>query len=87
MELIVSYLLIINAIGIYVMWEDKRRAGENAWRIPERVLFGVSLLGGAYGTLYGMYRFRHKTKHMTFKVGFPVIAALETGLLLWLVLH
>lgn len=82
----IIYLVIINLIGVYVMWADKRRAKKNLWRIPEKVLFIVALLGGAFGTTYGMYQFRHKTKHWYFKFGFPLILLLEVGILIWLVL-
>ena len=82
----IIYLVIINLIGVYVMWADKRRAKKNLWRIPEKVLFIVALLGGAFGTTYGMYQFRHKTKHWYFKFGFPLILFLEVGILIWLVL-
>ena len=85
-KIVIIYLLLINLIGVYVMWADKRRAKKNLWRIPEKVLFIVALLGGAFGTTYGMYQFRHKTKHWYFKFGFPLILLLEVGILIWLVL-
>ena len=47
------------------------------WRIPEKVLFLVALLGGAFGTTYGMYEFRHKTKHIAFQVSAPIGAVLS----------
>ena len=79
MEILVIYLAIINLFGLYVMWTDKRKAKKNKWRIPEKVLFGVALLGGALGTTIGMHWFRHKTQHWYFKFGMPAI------LLVWLV--
>lgn len=87
MEKIVTiYLLLINLAGVFVMWADKRRAKKNLWRIPEKVLFMVALLGGAFGTTYGMYQFRHKTKHWYFRYGFPAILLLEICLLVWMIL-
>lgn len=85
-KIVTIYLIIINLTGLFVMWEDKRRAKKNLWRIPEKVLFGVALLGGAFGTTYGMYRFRHKTKHWYFNYGFPVILAAEAGILIWILI-
>ena len=79
MEILAIYLAIINLIGLYLMWTDKRKAKKNKWRIPEKVLFGVALLGGALGTTIGMHWFRHKTQHWYFKFGMPAI------LLVWLV--
>ena len=67
------YLVIINLVGIFVMWADKRKAKKGAWRIKEKTLFLVAFLGGSLGTTLGMYWFRHKTKHWYFKYGFPAI--------------
>ena len=47
---------------------DKIKAQNGLWRIPEKVLLGFSLLGGAVGGLLGMNLFRHKTKHWYFWV-------------------
>ena len=63
---------------------DKRRARRGAWRISERTLFAFALLGGAVGGTAGMFLFRHKTKHWTFRLAFPVLAAAQLALLLWL---
>ena len=83
--IIAIYLVIINLVGIYVMWADKRKAKKGAWRIKEKSLFLVALLGGCLGTTLGMYWFRHKTKHWYFKYGFPAILILEIVGGLWLV--
>lgn len=68
-----GYLLLMNIVGLYVMYSDKRRAINHRFRIPERTLFIVSLFGGSIGTWAGMYLFRHKTKHWYFVVGMPLI--------------
>lgn len=68
-----GYLLLMNIVGLYVMYSDKRRAIKHRSRIPERTLFIVSLFGGSIGTWAGMYLFRHKTKHWYFVVGMPLI--------------
>ena len=68
-----GYLLLMNIVGLYVMYSDKRRAIKHRFRIPERTLFIVSLLGGSIGTWAGMDLFRHKTKHWYFVVGMPLI--------------
>ena len=73
----VIYLIIINLIGFYVMWSDKRKAKKGRWRIPENTLFLITLLGGGIGTISGMYTFRHKTKKMRFVIGFPAILIFE----------
>lgn len=81
---IIIYLIIINLIGFYMMWSDKRRAKWGKWRIPENTLFIVTALGGGIGTIAGMYTFRHKTKKLKFTVGLPAILILEIILVIYL---
>ena len=85
MKLFAIYLVVMNVLGVAVMWSDKRRARLHRWRIPEKVLFGVSLLGGSAGTWAGMYLFRHKTKHWNFVVGMPLILVCQAALAIYLV--
>lgn len=77
MEFVLVYLLLINAAGFLLMLADKHRARKNLWRIPERVLITISVLGGSIGTIAGMKLFRHKTRHLKFTIGIPVILALQ----------
>ncbi len=72
-----GYLVIMNIIGLVVMGLDKSKAKRHVWRIPEKTLFFVSLLGGSIGTWAGMYLFRHKTKHWYFVIGMPLICVLQ----------
>ena len=85
MKLFAIYLVVMNVLGVAVRWSDKRRARLHRWRIPEKVLFGVSLLGGSAGTWAGMYLFRHKTKHWYFVVGMPLILVCQAALAIYLV--
>lgn len=85
MKLFAIYLVVMNVLGVAVMWSDKRRARLHRWRIPEKVLFGVSLLGGSAGTWAGMYLFRHKTKHWYFVIGMPLILVCQAALAIYLV--
>ena len=71
------YLIVINAVGFLLMLIDKVKAKKNLWRIPEATLFLVAAIGGSIGSLLGMYTFRHKTKHIKFIVGMPVILAVQ----------
>lgn len=80
MDIFLTYLTIINAVGFSFMLVDKRRARKNRWRIPESTLMLIALLGGSIGSLAGMYAFRHKTRHVKFTVGIPVILALQVVL-------
>ena len=81
---ILLYLLMINIIGFFMMWSDKKRAKWGKWRIPEQTLFIVTALGGGIGTIAGMYTFRHKTKKLKFTIGLPALVILEIILVIYL---
>ncbi len=83
MQMILPYLVIINVFGFYMMWSDKQKAKKNAWRTPERSFFVVSAVGGSLGCWLGMQAFRHKTQHVKFTVGIPVILLLQLALILY----
>ena len=79
-KLILIYLLIVNALGFLLMLVDKRKAQKNLWRIPEATLFLMAAIGGSIGSIAGMYKFRHKTKHWQFVIGMPAILILQLAL-------
>lgn len=81
---VVVYVTIMNILGILVMGIDKQKARMHRWRIPEKVLFLVSLLGGSAGTWAGMYLFRHKTKHWYFVVGMPLIVICQVLVIIFI---
>ena len=74
-KILLAYLVIINAVAFILMLVDKIKAKKNLWRIPEATLFLMAVIGGSIGSLLGMYTFRHKTKHIKFIVGMPLILA------------
>ena len=82
-RIICIYLIIINLVGVVVMGIDKNKARRQAWRIPEKTLFLISILGGSIGTWAGMYLFHHKTKHWYFVVGMPLILFVQLALVFW----
>lgn len=84
---LITYVILINIIGLLAMGMDKQKARRRKWRIPERTLFIIALLFGSVGILIGMYLFHHKTKKLRFSIGIPAILAVQlllVGLLyLW----
>ena len=75
-----TLLLVIGGMSFVLfamMGIDKALAKRGAWRVPERTLFLLALLGGALGGIIGMYFFRHKTRHASFKAGLPVLLILN----------
>lgn len=78
------WLIAINLVTLAVYGADKRRARRGAWRVPEKTLFLLPLLGGSVGALLGMRVFRHKTKHWYFVWGVPAILLAQMALAVWL---
>lgn len=76
-KFILFYLLTINLIGFIIMFIDKSRSIHKEWRVPEKNLIGLSMIGGSIGMLLGMHLFRHKTKHKKFTIGIPFILILQ----------
>ena len=72
-----AYLAVMNLAAFGAYGVDKRRARRGSWRIPERTLFLLPLLGGSVGALLGMHVFSHKTRHWYFRWGIPAIFLLQ----------
>ena len=78
------YILIMSLISIVVCIYDKKISKKNKveLRIPEKVLLILSALGGSVAMLATMLLTRHKTKHVKFMLGIPVIIVLQVALVL-----
>ena len=78
------YLAAINLATFIFYGADKRRALKGKWRVPEKTLFLLPLLGGSVGALLGMRVFHHKTRHWYFVWGIPAILLAQIALAVWL---
>ena len=77
----IYYLILINLVGILSMYLDKYFAKKNMYRISEKNLFIIAIAGGSIGSIIGMHKFRHKTKHKNFTMGLPIILVIQLFLL------
>ena len=84
MLFIYGYLAAISLVAIFATIIDKRAAKRGSSRISERVLILVSALGGSAAMLMMMRLIRHKTKHIKFMVGIPVIIVLQIAAVLFI---
>lgn len=80
-QLIVFYIVTANLLGLWLMGSDKQKARKKQWRIREKTLWTVAVIGGAIGMTIGMFLFRHKTKHLAFLFGFPLLSILDLALI------
>lgn len=77
MKFILIYIVFINSLLFSLMGIDKEKAKLKKWRISEKTLFLLALFGGGIGGIIGIYTFRHKTKHLKFTLGFPIIIVFQ----------
>lgn len=79
------YILVINLVTLIVFGIDKYKAKNNLWRVSEFVLFALAIAGGSLGALGGMYAFKHKTQHLKFTIGIPLIMLAQIAITILLV--
>ncbi|MGE5628310.1 MAG: DUF1294 domain-containing protein [Solirubrobacterales bacterium] len=74
------YFAVINLFGFFEMYHDKRKSIKKQWRTKEARFFIIAVVFGGPGVLLGMYTFHHKTKHIKFTFGIPLIIIFQIGL-------
>lgn len=78
------YLTIINLISIIITVYDKIKAINHKWRVRESTLLFVAALGGSVAMYITMLLIRHKTRHIKFMLGIPVIFILQCALIYYI---
>ena len=88
LSIFLAYIAIISLISIIVCIYDKKISKKNRveLRTPEKTLLLLSALGGSVAMYITMLTIRHKTKHVKFMLGIPVIMALQ-AVLVYLLFH
>ena len=81
--ILLGYIAVVSLISIIVCVYDKKISKKNnvKLRIPEKSLFIWSAVGGSLAMYVTMQLIRHKTKHVSFMVGIPVIFILQVALI------
>lgn len=82
-EILLGYIVIINATAFFAFGWDKLKAKKARWRTPEKRLMMLALMGGSLGAYAGMKVWRHKTLHKKFRYGLPAIIVLQALALWW----
>lgn len=72
----IFYFGMVNLLTFFIYGLDKFRAVHNQWRIPERMLLLLALIGGAFGAVLAMKYYHHKTKKTRFKLLIPFFCLL-----------
>lgn len=82
--ILIIYVLFVTFLGIASMASDKIRAMEHRFRTPESVLITIAVIGGSIGSILGMVLFHHKTRKAKFRIGLPVILAVQIAVIILL---
>ena len=77
LESISIIIVIINIVTFIIYGIDKYKAKKGKWRIPENSLIGLAIIGGCIGAYLGMRVWHHKTMHLKFKYGIPLIIIIQ----------
>jgi len=81
--IIVSVVCVLSGLVTFVLYGvDKAKARRGAWRISERTLLLWAFFLGGIGAAAGMAFFRHKTRHLKFRLLVPVFCVTEILVLL-----
>ena len=84
-QILLGWLVFISVVSIIMTVADKICAKRGVRRISENALLCASALGGSVAMLVTMHIIRHKTKHVKFMAGIPLIIVIQTAFVLFVV--
>lgn len=88
MKIFFTYITIISVISVLITVFDKIRAMKHGRRIRERTLILLSAFGGSAAMLITMLVIRHKTRHIKFMLGIPLIILFQIlAFFLWRIIN
>lgn len=77
MTLVIAAYLFMSGLAFWLYWLDKQRATRGQWRIPERTLHAVEIVGGWPGAWLAQRVFRHKWKKTGYMIVFWTIVGVH----------
>ena len=83
-EIFFGYLAAVSLLSVIVTVADKIKARRGERRVPENTLMLLAALGGSAAMLVTMLLIRHKTRHIQFMLGIPIIMVLQAPVVYWL---
>lgn len=81
LELATYWLIAVNFVAFAAFGFDKAQAEQGGWRVRERTLLTLALLGGTLGAYLGRRLFRHKTRKNAFSNALLRVLALQVILI------
>lgn len=70
---VLAVYLMLGVVSFAVYGFDKRAARRGDWRVTERSMHGIDVIGGIAGGLLAQLVFRHKTRKQSFATATAVI--------------
>ena len=79
LSIFVVYIAVISVFSVIMCVYDKVISKKNRveLRVSEKALLVLSALGGSVAMLLTMLLIRHKTKHVKFMLGIPLIIVVQ----------
>ena len=75
----------LDLVAFIVMAYDKYAAVKKLRRVQEKHIFALALFLAAAGVYWGMLIFRHKTLHLSFRLGIPVLLVINIVLFYYII--
>ena len=85
-EMLIKGVMLWNLVAFIVMAYDKYAAVKKLRRVQEKHIFALALFLAAAGVYWGILIFRHKTLHLSFRLGIRFIGYNIVPLLYYLLL-
>lgn len=83
-EILLVLLLIYNLVSFIFYAVDKSKAKRHLWRIPEKVLLFLAIVGGGLGAFLGGQICHHKTRKWYFWLAWVVGLVIDFVLIFWI---
>ena len=83
LQILLAYIATVSLMSVIVCIYDKKISKKNdvKLRIPEKSLLVWSAAGGSVAMLICMLLIRHKTKHVKFMLGIPLIILVQAAII------
>ena len=85
MNIFIVYLIAVNFLAFAMYYSDKKKSLRNEYRIAEKYLILIVLMGGTLGAFIAMFKIRHKIKKVSFMVPVVIASIVNLTLLFYVV--
>lgn len=80
LAVVLCWIVVVNTWTMLRFWQDKSFAMRGRRRVPEADLLGLAVIGGSPAAFAARHFFRHKTRKGPFSTRLQIIATVQVGL-------